>query len=108
MVHADVHDRKEAVRARKSGAFNQLQNPAEIQVNKQRGNGCAGTLSAEARPFVVFQANIEKVKYFNKERRRKSQHDSRLNKALLTIPDLLNSLVGVMLWFCNCTVFSRH
>ena len=65
MVHADVHDRKEAVRVRKSGAFNQLQNPAEIQVNKQRGNGCAGTLPAEARPFVVFQAYIEKGKYFN-------------------------------------------
>ena len=30
MVHADVHDRKEAVRVRKSsGAFNQLQHPLE-------------------------------------------------------------------------------
>ena len=35
MVHADVHDRKEAVRARKSpGAFNQSQHTVKIHVDR--------------------------------------------------------------------------
>ena len=37
MVHTDFDDRKKAVRVRKSsGAFNQIQHPMEIQVDKQR------------------------------------------------------------------------
>ena len=37
MVHTDFDDRKKVVRVRKSsGAFNQLQHPMEIQVDKQR------------------------------------------------------------------------
>ena len=35
MVHADVHDRKEVISVRKSsGAFNHLQHPLEIQVDR--------------------------------------------------------------------------
>ena len=61
MVHADVHDRKEAVRVRKSsGAFNQLQHPKET-LDKQRDGEYRRTLSAEARPFVPFQANKENL-----------------------------------------------
>ena len=37
MVHTDFDDRKKAVRVRKSsGAFNQIQHPMEIEVDKQR------------------------------------------------------------------------
>ena len=55
MVHADLHDRKEAVKVRKSlGAFNQLQQPIEIEVDKERDDGYTETLSAEARRFVTF------------------------------------------------------
>ena len=55
MVHADVHDRKETVKVRKSlGAFNQLQQPIEIEVDKERDDGYTETLSAEARRFVTF------------------------------------------------------
>ena len=89
MIHADVHDIKEAVRVRKSsGVFNQLQHPVEIQVDKQRDDEYRGTLSAEARPFVAFQANKEKVNYFNKEKQRKCQPDSRLrNSVTLDLPN---------------------
>ena len=55
-VYPDVHDRKEAVTVRKlSGAFNQLQHPLEIQVDKQRDGRYRGTPSAKARPFVTLQ-----------------------------------------------------
>ena len=55
----------------KQKAFNQLQQPLEIQVNKWGNGEYKGTLSVEARPFVAFQANKEKFNYFNKEKRRK-------------------------------------
>ena len=32
------------------------------------------------------------------------ENGSNLNKAFPTGPDLLNSLVGVILWFCNCRI----
>ena len=55
MSYADVHDRKEAVKVRKSlGAFNQLQQQVEIQVDKERDDGYTEALSAEARRFVTF------------------------------------------------------
>ena len=91
MVDADVHDRKEAVSVRKSsGAFKQLQHPLEIQVDKQRDGEYRRTLSAEARPFVAFQANKEKVNYFNKKKLRKSKlsRDSRWrNTVPMDLPD---------------------
>ena len=58
IVHADVHDKKEALSVRKSsGAFHQLQHPLEIQVDKWRDGEYRRTLSAEARPFAAFQRN---------------------------------------------------
>ena len=89
MVHADVYDRKEAISVRKSsGAFSQLQHPLKIHVDKQRDGEYRRTLSAEARPFVAFQAKKEKVNYFNKEKQRKSETDSRLtNTITMNLPD---------------------
>ena len=80
MVHADVHDRKGAVSVRKSsGTFNQLQHPVQTKVGKQRDGEFRGTLSAETRPFVT---------YFNKEKRRNSQLDSRFrNTVTMDLPD---------------------
>ena len=88
MVHADVHDRKEAVRVRKSsGAFNQLQHPEET-LDKQRDGEYRGTLSAEARPFVTFQANKEKFNHFNKVKQTRSQLDNRSrNTVTMDLPD---------------------
>ena len=54
-----------------SGHFNQLQYPVDIQVVKQKDGEYRGTLSAEARPLVVFQGNEEKVNYFNEEKGKK-------------------------------------
>ena len=89
MVHADVHDKEEAVSVRKSsGAFKQLRHPLEIQVDKQSDGEYRTTLSAEARPFVALQANKERVNYFNEEKERKSQPDSRLrNIVTMDLPD---------------------
>ena len=89
MVHADVHDRKEAVSERKSsGVFNQSQHPLEIQVDKQRDGEYRRSLSAEARLFVAFQANKQKVNYFNEGKQRKSQPDSRLrNTVTMDLPN---------------------
>ena len=89
MVHADVHDREEAVSVRKSsGAFKQLRHPLEIQVDKQSDREYRTTLSAQARPFVALQANKERVNYFNEEKERKSQPDSRLrNIVTMDLPD---------------------
>ena len=71
MVHADVHDRNEAVKARKpSRTYNQLQNPVET-LEKQRDGEYRGTLSAEAKPFVTFQASKDKFNYFNKGKQKK-------------------------------------
>ena len=71
VVHADVHDRNEAIKARKpSGAYNQLQNPVET-LEKQRDDEYRGTLSAEAKPFVTFQASKDKFNYFNKDKQKK-------------------------------------
>ena len=88
MVHADVHDRKEAVKVRMpSGAYNQLQHPVET-LEKQRDGEYRGTLSAEAKPFVTFQANKEKFNYFIKEKQRKGQFDSRSrNTVTMDLPD---------------------
>ena len=83
MVHADVHDIKEAVNIRKpSEPFNQLQHPLEIQVYKQSHGEYGRTPSVEARPFAVFQVNKEKAKYFNEQKQRKSQPDSRLKNTI--------------------------
>ena len=71
VVHADIHDRNEAVKARKpSGAYNQLQNPVET-LEKQRYAEYRGTLSAEAKPFVTFQASKDKFNYLNKDKQKK-------------------------------------
>ena len=89
MVHADAPYRKEAVRVRKlSGAFNQLQHPVEIQVDKQRDGQYRGTLSADAKPFMAFQANKEEVNYFNIEKQIKSQPEGRFrNTVTMNLPD---------------------
>ena len=89
MVHADVHDRKEAVGVTKSsGIFNQLQHPLEIQVDKQRDGKYRRTPAAKARPFASLKAYKEKVNYFNDEKQRKSQPESRLRSIILMdLPD---------------------
>ena len=71
VVHADIHERNEAVKARKpSGAYNQLQNPVET-LEKQRYGEYRGTLSAEVKPFVTFQASKDKFNYLNKDKQKK-------------------------------------
>ena len=89
MVHADVHDRKEAVGVRKpSGIFNQLQHPLEIQVDKQRDDKYRRTPAAKARPFASLKAYKKKVNYSNGEKQRKSQLESRLRSTILMdLPD---------------------
>ena len=70
VVHADIHDRNEAVKARKpSRAYNQLQNPVETL--KNRYGEYRGTLSAKAKPFVTFQASKDKFNYLNKDKQKK-------------------------------------
>ena len=95
MDHADIHDRKEAVKVRKpSGIYNQLQHPVET-LEKQRDGECRGTLSAAAKPFVTFQAKKEKFNYFNKEKQRKSQLDDRSRKTVtMDLPDSYSAYKG--------------
>ena len=91
VVHADVHDRKEAVKARKpSGAYNQLQNAVET-LEKQRDGEYRGTLSAEAQPFVTFQASKDKFNYFNKDKQKKVR--SR-NTITMNLPDNYSACKG--------------
>ena len=94
MVHADVHDRKEAVKARKPfRVYNQLQNPVET-LEKQRDGEYRGTLSAKAKPFVTFQASKDKFNYFNKHEK-KSQLDSRSrNTITMDLPDNYSAYKG--------------
>ena len=57
-------------------------------MDKQKGGECRRTLSAKARPFVAFQANKEKVNYFNNRKQRKIQPDSRLRSTVVVyLPD---------------------
>ena len=95
VVHADIHDRNEAVKARKpSGAYNQLQNPVET-LEKQRDGEYRGTLSAEAKPFVTFQASKDKFNYLNKDKQKKSQLDSRSrNTITMDLPDNYSAYKG--------------
>ena len=95
VVHADIHDRNEAVKARKpSGAYNQLQNPVET-LKKQRYGEYRGTLSAEAKPFVTFQASKDKFNYLNKDKQKKSQLDSRSrNTITMDLPDNYSACKG--------------
>ena len=73
MVHADAHDRKEAMRVKKSsGSFNQLQHPVET-LDKQRDGEYRETLSAEVKPFATFQANKEKFIQLSQQRKTKKK-----------------------------------
>ena len=64
-------------------------------MEKQSDGEYRGTLSAEAKPFVTFQANKEKFNYFNKEKQRKSQFDSRSrNTVTMDLPDNYSAYRG--------------
>ena len=64
-------------------------------MEKQSDGEYRGTLSAEAKPFVTFQANKEKFNYFNKEKQRKSQFDSRSrNTVTMDLPDNYSAYKG--------------